>query len=112
LKIEQVEALCDRLEAETAKHLDRLEPIKSFDSNVAVRDARHFQLRIRQTRLHCSELVGAPADVRDMREWWHDKILRESRTYFADWKWLAEETEHGDCDDEMDFGCDEETAEL
>lgn len=114
MKLEEVQALCERLETETAKHLKRLEPIKTYDSNVAVRDARHFQLRIRQTLRHCTELVGAPADVRDAIEWWHDKILRESRSYFSNWKWLAE-TEPGDVEDEMDFDedeCDEEVAEL
>lgn len=97
----EVAKLCKELEAETQARLDKLSRVKEYECNRASRDAGYFLIRVKQVLRYCDELTGAPGTVRDLRETWHDTVLRESRRYFAEWDCLIET----ECDDA-------ETAEL
>lgn len=85
--VEDIAALVTKLEAETAIHRKKLERFRTLDSRRAVRDVRHFELRLREVVEHCRNLTGALGTIRQERERWHDMLVRESRQYFQDWDW-------------------------
>ena len=86
----EVAKLCKRLEAETQARFDKLSKIKEYECNRASREAKCFLIRIKQVLKHCDELTGSVGTVRDLRETWHDILVRESRRYFGEWDCLIE----------------------
>ena len=94
----EVAQLCEKLLAETAIHRAKLQKFRTYDARKALRDVRHFELRLREVVEHCGNLTGAPATVRQERERWHDMLVRESRRNFDDWDWAYQA--EADDDDE------------
>lgn len=100
MNIDEVVTLCERLAAETKRYREKLDSIKNYEMNQSAREAKWFEKRINEVLVHCQTFQGGIGAIRCNNETWSDQLIRQSKQFFEQWRFLCE------------MECDEETAEL
>ncbi|HBJ35155.1 MAG TPA: hypothetical protein DDZ51_10450 [Planctomycetaceae bacterium] len=90
MNLDEVEKLCDRLQAETKRYREKLSKIRSYETNQAAREAKWFEKRIQEVLTHCRNFQGGIGSIRCNNGTWSDQLILQSKRFYSQWQCLCE----------------------